>query len=56
MGDYFALVGNRLVHSDNGGTCCKLALQLILNGNHKVGSRMMCQYLETILDAAMESS
>jgi hypothetical protein len=54
MGDYFALIGDRLLHSDNGDTRCKLALQLILNGNYKDGSRMLCQYLETILDVAME--
>jgi hypothetical protein len=53
MGNYFALIGNRLLHSDNGNTRCKLALQLILNGNHKDGSRMLCQYLETVVDVAM---
>jgi hypothetical protein len=53
MGNYFALIGNRLLHSDNGDTRCKLALQLILNGNHKDGSRMLCQYLETVVDVAM---
>ena len=50
MGDYFALIGNRRLHSDNGDTHCKLALQLISNGNHKDGSRMLCQYLETVVD------
>ena len=54
MGNYFALIGDRLLHSDNGDTRCKLALQLISNGNHKDGSRMLCQYLETILDVAMK--
>jgi hypothetical protein len=54
MGDYFALIDNRLLHSDNGNNRCKLALQLILNGNHKDGSRMLCQYLETIVHSAME--
>jgi hypothetical protein len=54
MGDYFALIGDRLLHSDNGDTRCKLALHLISNGNHKDGSKMLCQYLETILDFAME--
>ena len=43
MGDYFALIGNRL-----------LRLQLILNGNHKDGSRMLCQYLETVVDFAVK--
>ena len=54
MRDYFALIGDCLLHSDNGDTGCKLALQLISNGNHKDGSGMMCQYLETILDVAKE--
>jgi hypothetical protein len=54
MGDYFALIGDRLLHSDNGNTRCKLALQLILNGNHKDGSRMLCQYLETVVDVAVK--
>ena len=54
MGDYFALIGDHLLHSDNGNTCCKLALQLILNGNHKDGSRMLCHYLETIVDDAVK--
>ena len=54
MGDYFALIGDRLLYSDNGDTRCELALQLIFNGNHKDGSRMMRQYLETILAVAME--
>ena len=54
MGYYFALIGDRLLHSENGDTCCKLALQLISNGNHKDGSRMLCQYLETILDVPIE--
>ena len=53
MGDYFALIGNRLLHSENGDTHCKLALQLILNGYHKDGSRMLCQYLETAVDVAV---
>ena len=50
MGDYFALIGDHLLHSDNGNTRCKLALQLISNGNHKDESRMLCHYLETIVD------
>ena len=52
MGDYFALIGDCLLHTDNGNTCCKLALQLILNWNHKDGSWMLCQYLETVVDVA----
>ena len=54
MGDYFALIGDRVLHSDNGDTRCKLALQLILNGNHKDGSRMLCHYLETVVHSTME--
>ena len=54
MGDYFALIGNRLLHSDNGDTRYKLALQLISNGNHNDGSRMLCQYLETIVYVAVK--
>ena len=54
MGDYFALKGVCLLHSDNGNTRCKIALQLISNGNHKDGSRMLCQYLETVVDVMME--
>ena len=53
MRDYFAFIGDRLLYSDNGNTRCKLALQLISNGNHKNGSRMLCQYLETIVDVAV---
>ena len=56
MGDYFALIGDCLLHSDNGDTCCKIALQLISNGNHKDGSRMLCQYQETILDVGMKKA
>ncbi len=29
MGDYFALIGDGVLHSDNGDTCCKLALHMI---------------------------
>jgi hypothetical protein len=54
MGDYFALIGVHFLQSDNGDTCCKLTLQLILNRNHKDGSRMLCQYLETIVDVAVK--
>ena len=53
MGDYYALIGNYLLHSDNGDTHSKLALQLISNGKHKDGSRMLCQYLETVIDVAV---
>ena len=53
MGDYFALIGDRVLHSDNGDTRCKLALLLISNGNHKDGSRMLCQHLETVVDVAV---
>ena len=54
MGDYFALIGDHLLHSDYGDTCCKLALQLILNVNHKDGSRMLFKYLETVVDVTMK--
>ncbi len=53
MGDYFALIGDCLLHSDSGDTHCKLVLQLISNGYNKDGSRMLCQYLETIVDVAV---
>ena len=53
MGDYFALIGDCLLNSDIGDTHCKLSLQLILNGYHKDGSRMLCQYLETIVDVVV---
>ena len=53
MGDYFALIGDHLLHGDDGDTCCKLALQLISNGCHKDGPRMLCQYLETIVDVTV---
>jgi hypothetical protein len=33
----------------------ELALQLISNGNHKDGSRMLCQYLEAIIDVAVNT-
>ena len=55
MGDYFALIGDRLLYSENGGTHCKLALHLISNGNHKDGSRMLCGYVETVVDDAVKS-
>ena len=53
MGGYFAFIGDCLLHSDNGDTCCKLSLQLITNGNHKDGSRMLCQYLEAEVDVTV---
>ena len=55
MGDYFALIGDRLLYSENGDTRCKLALLLISNGNHKDGSRMLCGYVETVVDDAAKS-
>ena len=55
MGDYFALIGNRVLYNENGNTRCKLALHLILNGNHKDGSRMLCGYVETVVDDAVKS-
>ena len=55
MGDYFALIGDRLLYSENGDTRCKLALHLISNGNHKDGSRMLCSYVETVVDDAAKS-
>ena len=47
------LDGDCHLYSDNGDTRCKLALQLISNENHKDGSRMLCQYLETLVDVAV---
>ena len=55
MGDYFALIGDRLLYSENGDTRCKLAFHLISNGNHKDGSRMLCSYVETVVDDATKS-
>ena len=54
VGRYFALIGKCLFHSDNSNTCCKLALHLISNGSHKDGSRMLCSYVETIVDVAVK--
>ena len=50
MGDYFALMGDGVLHSDNGDTRCKLAFHMISHGNPNDGSRMLCQYLETVVD------
>jgi hypothetical protein len=50
MGNYFPCIGNRVLHSLNGDTCCKPAIHLISHGNHKDGSTMLCQYLETVVD------
>ena len=54
MGDYFALIGNGVLHSDNGDTCCKLAFHMISHRNHNKGSRMLCQYWETVVDKELE--
>ena len=53
-GDYHALVGNHLLHSGSGATHCILAIHLILEGNHKDGSRMLCQYLEIVVDVTVK--
>jgi hypothetical protein len=55
MGDYFALIGHRLLYSENGDTRCKLTLHLISNGNHKDGSRMLCGYVKTVVDDTVKS-
>ena len=54
MGDYYALVGNHLLHSGSDDTQCKLALHLMSEGNHKDRSRMIFQYLETVVDAKVK--
>ena len=54
MGDYFALIGDGVLHSDNGDTRCKLAFHMISHGNHNDGSRMLCQYRETVVDKELE--
>ena len=51
MGDYFALIGDGVLHSDNGDTRCKLAFHMISHGNHNDGSMMLCQYLETVVNS-----
>ena len=55
IGDFFDLICDRLLYSENGDTRCKLALHLISNGNHKDGSRMLCGYVETVVDDAVKS-
>ena len=54
MGDYFALMGDGILHSDNGDTCCKLAFHMISHRNHNDGSWMLCQYRETVVDKELE--
>ena len=54
MGDYFALSSNGVLHSNNGNTCCKLAFHMISHGNHNDGSRMLCQYPETVVDKELK--
>ena len=53
-GGLFALIGNGVLHSDNGDTRCKLAFHMISHGNHNDGSRMLCQYLETVVGKELE--
>ncbi len=43
------------MYSENGDIRCKLTLHLILNGNHKDGSRMLRGYVETVVDDAVKS-
>ena len=50
MGDYFTLVGKPLLHS-----VLHSELQSILNRNYKDGSRMLCQYMKTIVDAVIKT-
>ena len=54
IGDYYAVMGDCILHSNNSDTCCKLALHMISNGNHNNVSRMLCQYLETVTDKEVE--
>ena len=54
MGDYFALIGDGVLHSNNGDTRCKLACHMISHRNHNDGSRMLCQYWETVVDKKLE--
>ena len=54
MGDHFAHIGYGVLHSDNGNTRCKLAFHMISHGNHNDGSRMLCQYLETVVDKELK--
>ena len=50
IGDYYALMGNCVLHSDSSNTCCKIAFHMISHGDHIDGSRMLCQYLDTVGD------
>ena len=43
MGDYFALIGDG-----------ELAFHMISHRNHNKGSRMLCQYRETVVDKELE--
>ena len=54
MGDYFALIGDGVLHSDNGDTRCKVAFHMTSHGKHNDGSRMLCQYLETVVDRELK--
>ena len=54
MGDYFALIGDGVLHFNNRDTHCKLAFHMISHGNHNNGSRMLCQYLETVVDKELK--
>ena len=54
MGDYFALIGDGVLHLDNGDTRCKLAFHMISHGKHNDGSMMLCQYLETVVDRELK--
>jgi hypothetical protein len=54
MGEYFALIGNGVLHSNNGNTYCKLSFHMISHRNHNDGSRMLCQYQETVVDKELE--
>ena len=54
MGDFFALIGDSALQSDNGNTHCKLAFHMISHGNHNDQSRMLCQDLETVVDKELK--
>ena len=54
MLDYFALMGDGILHSDNGDTCCKLAFHMISHGNQNEGSRMLCRYQEIVVDKELK--
>ena len=55
MGDYFALIGDGVLHSDNGDTRCKVAFHMTSHGTHNDGSRMLCRYWETVVDEELEN-